>query len=143
MTLTGQQTWMKAGAAAVIASGVVLALGAHPATAGLTRMVADLVVWPPDGAQVMAAAETRVFAAISGGVLAGWGWALWLLAGEGMARMPDLTRRIWTGSVLVWFALDSAGSLAAGAPVNVLGNLGFLALLLGPLAGPGRAGRPA
>lgn len=133
MPLTRQQHWMKAGAAAVIATGGLLALGAHPATAGLTRAFTDLAVWPFDGGQTLATPEVRVYAAIAGGVLAGWGWALWLLAGEGMARVPDLTRRIWVGSVLVWFAIDSAGSLAAGVPLNVAGNLAFLALLLGPV----------
>ena len=133
MTMTRQQQWMRTGAAAVMATGALLVLGAHPATAGLTRAFTDLVVWPFDGGQTLAASEVRVYTAISGGVLAGWGWALWLLAGEGMARAPDLTRRIWVGSVLVWFAVDSAGSLAARVPLNLVGNLAFLALLLGPV----------
>jgi hypothetical protein len=128
-----QRTWLRIGAGMVIASGLLVAPAAHPATGGPAVLLADLLFWPLDGAQTGAAGEARLLAAIGGGVMVGWGWALWLLAGEGMDRAPDLARRIILGSVGLWFVVDSTGSIAAGAPLNVVGNLAFLVVLVLPL----------
>jgi len=133
MTHEKRRLWLRAGSALVIASGALIGLGAHPATAELARLIADLLFWPLDGVQTGNAEETRLLAAIGGGVMIGWGLMLWQLAGEGMNRAPELSRRLIILSVLGWFLTDSAGSLAAGAPLNVLGNLVFLALFLVPL----------
>lgn len=135
MDLARRQMFLRAGAGFVIATGLFMALGAHPVTGGPPALVADLIFWPPDGAETLATNEARLLCAIAGGVLAGWGWALWLLAGEGLVRAPDLARRIILGSVALWFVVDSAGSLIAGAPLNILGNLAFLAILTLPLRG--------
>ncbi len=132
MELATQQKWLKAGAGLVIASGLLVVLGSHPVAGWPLRMLGDMILWPLDGAQTLAASETRLLAAIAGGVLVGWGWALWLLAGEGMERAPDLARRIIVGSTLAWFVVDSAGSLVAGAPLNAALNLVYLELLVGP-----------
>ncbi len=131
--MTSEQKALRLAAGAVMIFGLAIALGAHPASGGLTHLLADLILWPMDGAETGAAHEARLLYAIAGGVMAGWGWALWLLAGEGIARAPDLSRRVIRDSVVVWFAVDCAGSLAAGAPLNLAGNLIFLLLFLVPL----------
>ena len=127
MTREKQLIWLRAGAVLVIASGVLVGFGSHPATAGLARLLADVLFWPLEGVQTGAADETRLLAAIGGGVMIGWGLLLWQLAGEPSAW------RVIRMSVIAWFVADSAGSLAAGAPLNVVGNLVFLALFMIPL----------
>lgn len=138
MDVTMQRRWLRIGAGLVMASGLLVALMAHPATGAGTAVLVDLLVWPLDGAETGAAAETRLLAAIGGGVMAGWGWMLWRLAGAPLEAMPAEVRRLVVGSTALWFVVDSAGSLAAGAPLNLAGNLVFLALLTVPFLRPAR-----
>ena len=56
-------------------------------------------------------------------------------ARTGTVSLHDLAVLI-LGSVALWFLIDSTGSLAAGAPLNILGNLVFLAMFLWPLRRP-------
>ena len=136
MTSDKRTFWLRAGAALVIASGALIALGSHPAIAAPLRLVADLLIWPFDGLQPIETSEARLLAAIGGGVLVGWGVMLWQLAPEPAAH------RIIRTSVLAWFVVDSGGSLLAGVPLNVVGNLVFLALFLIPI-GFGRRAQAA
>jgi hypothetical protein len=53
--------------------------------------------------------------------------------------MPGLIRPILRNGVVAWFLLDSAGSLLAGAPLNVAANAIFAAMFLIPLARGARA----
>jgi hypothetical protein len=135
--MTSEQKGLRLAAAVTVATGLVLALAATPALNLPTRLLTDLVIWPLDQAQSLASAETRLALAIGGGVMVGWGWMIWHLAGEPMDRAPDAVRAIIRNSVLAWFLVDSAGSILAGAALNVVGNLVFLALFLVPM----RAGR--
>ena len=136
MQRTTQQKWLKTGAAIVIGFGLLVAVAALPTLNGPVRFLADAILWPFNGAETFARPETRLMSAIGGGVMAGWGLALWHLAGEGMARAPELARRIILASVWVWFVVDGAGSIAAGAPLNAALNLGFLAIFVLPLWRP-------
>ena len=129
-------TWLKAAAAIVVGFGGLVALAAHPATAGPTVLLADLIFWPIDGTATFAAAETRVMSAIGGGLMAGWGVLLWLLAARLYPREPALARTMILTSVGVWFVVDGIGSVAAGAPLNVVLNAGFLAMFVVPLWSP-------
>lgn len=141
MTQSREQARFRIGAALVIASGILTVTGAFAPLSGPMTWLGDLLVWPLDGAQTGQAAETRLLAAIGGGVMVGWGLMLWQLAGEMMARAPGPVRRIIRISIVAWFVLDSAGSLAAGAAPNLIGNLVFLALFLWPA--PAARTRPA
>ncbi|HPG29025.1 MAG TPA: hypothetical protein PLW10_25560, partial [Myxococcota bacterium] len=50
-----------------------------------------------------------------------------------LAGNPALVRAILLPGLLVWFLVDSAGSLISGGGINVIGNLGFLILFGVPL----------
>ena len=115
----------------IIGFGVVLALGSLPATSAPTVFLADVVFWPLNGEQSFTP-ESRLLAAVVGGVMVGWGTTLFLLISKGYPRDPELVRTLVLGGVWAWFAVDSLGSLAAGAPVNVLLNIGFLLAFLVP-----------
>ncbi len=131
--MTSEQKGLRFAAGVAMAFGVLTALAAWPPTAAPTVLLADLLVWPMDGAETGASHEARLLYAISGGVLAGWGWLIWSVAGDVHSRDPGLARRIIRQSVLTWFVIDCTGSVLAGAPVNVLPNLIFLALFLVPM----------
>ncbi len=131
--MTPEQKGLRLAAALTLGFGLLLALATLPAMNLPIRLIVDLMAWPFDRAQTLSAAETRVGYAIAGGVMAGWGLMIWQLTGEPLQRMPEVVRTIIRTSVLVWFAVDSTGSVLAGVPLNVGGNLVFLALFLFPL----------
>jgi hypothetical protein len=126
--------WLKcASVALMIFAGVFLALGAHPAASGVAYLFTDVVIWPFDGAQSLAAPETRIFMAVCGGGLAGWGVLVWLVAGKVLPDNPALGREILVKSLMTWFAIDSTCSILAGVPVNAAANVLFLLAFLYPL----------
>lgn len=137
------ERWLKVAAAFAMVFGGLIWLGAHPATAPVPTFFSDLLFWPLDRVQTGAADEARLLSAICGGVMVGWGLMLWTLAGEGMRVAPALTKRLILTSIWVWFVVDSAGSVLAGAPLNVLGNLVFLALFTLPFRFAGGRDTPA
>jgi hypothetical protein len=124
--------------------GLIAAAASHPALAGPWSLLMDLVQWPIDGAQSAASSEARILSAIGGGLTCGWAVMLYGLAAGPIARGDRDARGLFAASVLTWFGIDSAASLLAGWPGNVLLNVVFAALLLTPfLLGKPHAGRAA
>jgi hypothetical protein len=124
-------TWKYLGSGLIVGFGVVLALASLPATSAPTVLLADLVFWPLDAGQRLTP-ESQLLAAVVGGVMVGWGTTLFLLISKVYPRDPELVRTLVLGGVWAWFFVDSLGSLAAGAPVNVVLNVGFLIAFLVP-----------
>lgn len=137
--MTSEQKGLRFAAGVTLGTGLALALAAIPALNLPVRLLTDLMIWPVDGAETLLLRETRLAFAIGGGLMAGWGLMIWQLAGEPLERAPQAVRAIIRTSMLTWFVVDSSGSVAAGAALNVLPNLLFLALFLLPL----RRGREA
>lgn len=137
--LTGEQKGLRLVAGVTMVTGLALAMAAAPVLNLPMRLLSDLLVWPLDGSETLLAHDTRLAFAIGGGVLLGWGLMIWQLAGAPLERAPEAVRAIIRASVLGWFLVDSAGSVAAGAALNVVPNLVFLALFLLPM----RKGRAA
>jgi hypothetical protein len=138
MTLETRQKWLLAASFVIGAFGLTTALAAHPATAGFTTFLTDLILWPIDGKETLTAPETRIFAAISGGILAGWGVLLWLVSSKLLPREPELARSMILTSITTWFLIDSTASFAAGAPFNPILNTVFLLSFWVPLWSPVR-----
>ena len=93
-------------------------------------LLADIVIWPLDGVQDLGSAETRVMCAIGGGVMCGWGLTLWQVAEHVVPANPAAARAIAMTGIYGWFAVDSLGSVLAGAPLNAVLNISFVALFL-------------
>ncbi len=129
-------TWLKAASAIVVGFGLIGVLGAYPATSGFARIMVDLAFWPVDGTPAAVSADGRLLWAISSGVLAGWGVMIWMIAAQLYPREPVLARSMILTGVFTWFVIDSAGSVLAGAPMNAVYNVGFLALFVVPLWRP-------
>lgn len=121
----------KLGAWLFIGFGGVILLASMPATSVPTVLLADLVLWPIDGGQTLTE-ESQLLAAILGGVMLGFGTTLLVLITKVYPRDPVLVRTVILTGVSVWFATDSLGSIAAGAPLNALFNIGFLLAFLIP-----------
>ncbi len=115
-------TWLKLNSLFVVLLGLLVALGAHPATALPATWLADIVFWPFDGQQTLDNQAARALAAIGGGVMVGWGVMMWLVVDRLLPVDPRLARLLLIEATLAWFLVDSTGSFVAGATVNVLLN---------------------
>jgi len=137
-----QQTtlrWLKFASLSVIGFGLLGVLATVPALSGATRFFIDLAFWPVDGVPGMPTPESNLLWAILNGIVVGWGVLLWQVATKVYVNRPDVGRSMILTSVGIWFVVDSAGSIAAGAPVNALLNITFLLLFFIPLWRPARA----
>lgn len=133
MSIETTAGWLKAAAAIVIGFGLVTVTGALPSASGPMQFMLDAVFWPMDGTPAAQGKEIRLLSAVSGGILVGWGVLLWQLASRLLPREPELARSLILTSVITWFVVDSAGSIAAGASLNALLNVGFLVMFVAPL----------
>lgn len=87
-----------------------------------------------------AAAALDIYAAVIGGVMAGWLVPVVML----LWRNREEDRRIVLASLACWYVVDSAGSILAGFWQNAVSNTGFLIVLLAALrAGAPRGFRPS
>ena len=135
MSFTTRKLWLETASIILGLVGLVVCMSALPALSMPTRMLADVIFWPPDGTQSLVALETRLLAAIGGGVMLGWGATLWLLVRTLFAREPAVVKTIVMTGITIWFVTDSAASILAGAPVNAVLNVAFLLLFALPLRG--------
>ncbi len=132
MTSSTATVWLKFDAIFVIGFGAVMAAAALPALSAPTTLLLDLAFLPLDGAQSMDTPAGRLFSAVTGGVLVGWGVLLWLIADRLIPRDPALARQMILLSLLTWFVIDSMGSAVSGGYGNLLGNIVFLLMFLIP-----------
>jgi len=124
---------LKAAAVVTIGFGLLFAVGAHDATDAPVRFLSDVVFWRLGDGVVELTRVNHLADAILGGVMAGWGVMIWMLANRLLPVAPVEVKRMVTTSALVWFAVDTGGSIASGGWFNGVLNLGFLAMFLAPL----------
>lgn len=130
--------WLKFACICVIGFGLLGVLAAVPALSGATRLFIDLAFWPVDGSPGAPTPESNLLWAILNGIVIGWGVLLWQVTTRVYDKSPDIGRTMILTSIGTWFVVDSAGSVAAGAPVNALMNTIFLLLFFIPLWRPVR-----
>ncbi len=124
--------WLQIGAAITLGFGLLMAVAAIPALQGPTEIVLDLIFYPVDQGQTLDGASARLLTAITGGLMTGIGVMLWIVATELCPREPALGRRLILLGIGSWYVVDSSMSVAAGAPLNVLFNTGFLLIFVLP-----------
>ncbi len=132
MTIDTRIGWLKAGAAITLAFGLLIAAAAVPALHAPTEILLDLIYFPIDQGQTMEPRSARLLSAISGGLMTGLGVIFWVVATELCPSNPALGRRLILLGIGSWYIVDSSMSLAAGAPLNVLFNTGFLLIFYLP-----------
>lgn len=133
------RSWMQIWCWGTLAFGVVLAAAAVPGLEGPTVWFYDLVHWPIDGASSWGE-DVRFTCGVLGAVMIGWALTIFVLADLAARVDAALEARLWRGLTLaigVWFVVDSAISIATGAPVNAVSNTAFVAAFLVPVLGSG------
>ena len=138
MSTAFHQFWLKITAIVVGSFGPAFALGAMQSTSAPARMTLDLLGWRLDHPSNFDAVDTRFLSAVTGGFLLGWGVMIWCLSTWVYPLAPEPVRRTVLASVLAWFCLDSAGSIASGNPSNAAFNVVVLLLAIGPMWRPAR-----
>ena len=124
---------LKLAAATTILFGVMLALIAFPPLSAPATWFTDLVIWPFDGQQPIAATEARLYGVVLGGVMMGWGVMQWMVLTQLHPSDPILARKLMMNSAIVWFVVDSTGSVIVGGALNVLPNAVLLAMIVLPI----------
>lgn len=84
------------------------------------------------GEPVALDAAARLGIGIAGALMVGWGVTLAMLVRSLDTLSPQVLGSATAAGVASWFVLDSIVSVAVGAPLNVLGNLVYLVILLTP-----------
>jgi hypothetical protein len=123
MTAQSTVNWLKTVSIVTALSAVPLVFSGLTGLSAIANAFTDLVVWPLDGRPTIAAPETRLYAAIAGGVTVGLAAFVWMIADRVYGRDPAAARAIILTGLTAWCLADSLGSIAAGAPMNVLINL--------------------
>lgn len=77
--------------------------------------------------------EAKLAMAIAGGLFGGLGAMYLFISAPGVEQGNELIRRGTIYVFLTWFVIDSGASFASGNAPNVIPNLVFLIVYLGPL----------
>jgi hypothetical protein len=138
MTQKFHKFWLKITAIVVGSFGPVFFLGTMLSTSEPARLTLDILSLPIDHAQNYEATTTRFLSALTGGFLFGWGTMIWCLSAWVYDKAPEPTRKTVLISLLAWFLLDSAGSIASHNAPNVFFNVLVLLAAIGPLWRPAK-----
>lgn len=136
MTQEFHKFWLRITAVIVGSFGPVFFLGTMSATAEPARLTLDILSWPLDGATAYSDPDTQFLSALAGGFLLGWGVMIWCLSAWVHDDAPEGVRKAVLSSLLAWFVLDSAGSIASGNGSNAVFNLLILLAAVGPMWRP-------
>lgn len=124
--------WLLLACASVSLFGLLLVLAP-----GATRMGFSLLVYGNSSAIDGLGAEAVRYAAMThaviGGVMVGWGVALFLITRTWLARGSRTAWQIVTASLLAWFVPDTSYSLLSGYWQNAVLNSAFGLLFAIPL----------
>jgi hypothetical protein len=115
----------------VLVTGILPVLAIFEVTQEPWRLFFDILTWPMDGNPATFTDSERQLSAVLGGVLCGWAWLLYKLAHEDVFNQT--IRKLMIQSTVVWFFVDSLGSILSGLPLNAVSNISFLLLLMFPL----------
>lgn len=126
--------WLRFATIATVFIGLVAAFASADATDGAWLWLFDLLDWPVDNNPASFEEESFALNAVLGGVMVGWGSLMYLIVQSQFAHGNNQLAKPMIISILAWCIVDSAGSLAAGLPGNIILNLSFLAIFIPPLA---------
>lgn len=139
MTQDGRVLALKWAAGIVVGFGLLCTLAVFTPLAVVMEQFLRLAMLSGDAPVLLGSVDGRLTLAILGGITAGWGAMIWMLITRIYADQPDVAGPMIVVSTLVWFVVDSLGSVLSGAPFNAVLNLTFLALLVLPVIWPAKA----
>lgn len=119
--------------------GIAFMLCVLPPLHAIAQIFLQMAYWPMATVPDTLAVPVGLLLAITGGLTAGIGAAMWALGTYVAPVVPDAAIKVMRIMAWGWFCTDSIGSVIAGAPFNVVLNLSFLALMLLAVRSTGQA----
>jgi len=114
---------------------VFWALAPYPTINLPARLILDLANWPLDSLETPLDRNTRWLSAIGSGVLAAISIFLGGIVVPAIKNADTSITRTTILAMIVWYVIDSTGSVASGVSSNVFFNSIYLGLVLIPLIG--------
>ncbi len=111
------------------------ALAPYPTINLPARLILDLADWPLDSLDTPLDRNTQWLSAIGSGVLAAISIFLGGIVVPALKNADKSIIRTTILAMVVWYVVDSSGSVAAGVTSNVFFNTIYLVLVLVPLVG--------
>ena len=133
MTHQAAITWLKVSSITLVVLGALFSWGTIEPLAHFTLSLIDFIIFPMDGAQSFAATETRLLTAISGGLTAGFGMAIYMMTVHIYTSDKAVGGRMILATTFTWFVVDGIGSVLAGVTFNVFANVTFLIMIALPV----------
>ncbi len=128
--MTNQSSSMRKAGLAIATIGAFFAASALPPLHAIAHLFLSVAYWPLHSVPTGLAVPSPLLLVITGGLTAGLGAAIWALGTHVVPLSGAAAAKVTSVTVWTWFVIDSTGSALVGAPVNVLLNVGFLALAL-------------
>jgi hypothetical protein len=119
-----------------LAFGVVLALVAWPATDGPGRFVFAILSGDPARLALLDQPIARFGLGLQGALTIGWAMTMFAMLRLAQAGGAAVWRSL-TLSLLAWYGIDSAISMATGFPLNAVSNTLLMAGYLAPVLASG------
>ncbi|MEM9204026.1 MAG: hypothetical protein AAGC53_20490 [Actinomycetota bacterium] len=133
-SIVAAQRGLKLAAATMVITGIFFAIASTATTDAGVRTLLDFVFFRLGDGPSELSDSHHLVNAILGGVMVGWGVMIWYLADRLLPLAPREVARLLFVGLVVWFVVDSAGSIASGGWLNAVPlNVGFLGLFLVPL----------
>ncbi|MFT3723111.1 MAG: hypothetical protein QM773_05940 [Hyphomonadaceae bacterium] len=130
------RNWLNVWCVLVIVFGLVLAGGGLEVTSGGADMLFGMLGGPGD---IMWTPHLRFSVALMGAVTMGWGltFVAVFAAAHRLGNQAAMVWRLVSASVLAWFVIDSALSVATGFALNAVPNAALLVGYLVPVIANG------
>ena len=99
------------------------------------RFLLDVLDWPIDNMGLALDQNTKWLSTIGATLLGAVSVFLWGIVAPALKRGDSQVAKMTLLAFIVWYVIDSAGSIAAGVASNVVFNTAYLVLVLIPLLG--------
>lgn len=113
--------------------GALMAAGAIGDPTGMLSIFFGLVSSGTQGIGGIITPEAKLSLAVAGGVFAGMCALFLFIVAPAVEAGNDQIKRGATYALIIWFVLDSGGSVAGGNSANAVANVGVLLVFLLPL----------
>lgn len=133
MSLDTRAKFMMVVAITFFIYSILWALAPYPSINLPARLILDLADWPLDNLATPLDRNTQWLSSIGAGVLAAISIFLGGIVVPAIKRADTSITRTTILAMVVWYVIDSTGSVASGVSSNVFFNSIYLVLVLIPL----------
>ncbi|PLX18207.1 MAG: hypothetical protein C0597_06385 [Marinilabiliales bacterium] len=126
-------TWLKIACVLTGVTGIIAMAASTPKGAHLWLALFDMLKWPINNDPSEFQSESLALNAVLGGVMTGWASLMYSIIDNQVTKGNFEMLKYISLSILIWFIVDSAGSILADLPLNVLLNSVFLIIFIIPI----------